>query len=433
MVDAGNGNRLDRTAIASQSWDTYRRECWDWHYRGVRQGPGTPVQGGWFLKQCESATLSRLILEAKYDKANGLLPDEWISVEDAKAKKALSDNMIQANKIRRAKEVPLILETHDVQANQYALRDARPVFRKKSDPLHALLQTKLSYCWHADLLIHITSEDMQFLSGRLRDKKHVLLYPFVDCPVQVGSSASCFFDRGWQQLCKFCQCEMVSRRDTSICRRCKNQHCRRDICPNLRRERHNNLMDIMSCLLEQLEIWQSTMRGLGYGLSIKTVDAMLSDLQLIATPRAFRGIDIDLASLSNVRIATSAMDFAAHMQQLLKRDNVPMSRSTVAMTAETPELCGADPFPGRKLTARTSSGEIARQLFSFHSYLPRLSNAVDELLRVAELDGKINEFGDCADPLPAPHSRIGRAPLIFAANSKGNSDFPERAKVYETK
>ena len=75
------------------------------------------------------------------------------------------------------------------------------------------------------------------------------------------------------------------------------------------------------------------------------------------------------------------------------------------MTAETPELCGAGPFPGRKLTARTSSGQIAQQLFSFLGYLPRLSNAVDELLCVAELDGKINEFGDCADPLPIPHSR----------------------------
>ena len=57
-----------------------------------------PVQGRWLLKQREPATLSRLILEANYDKANGLLPDDWISVEDVKAKlwKALSDNVMQA-------------------------------------------------------------------------------------------------------------------------------------------------------------------------------------------------------------------------------------------------------------------------------------------------------------------------------------------------
>ena len=61
-----------------QFWDTYRRECWYWHYRGVRQGPA--------LKQREPATLSRLILEANYDKASGLLPDDWISVEDVKTK-----------------------------------------------------------------------------------------------------------------------------------------------------------------------------------------------------------------------------------------------------------------------------------------------------------------------------------------------------------
>ena len=84
-------------------WDTYRRECWDWHYGGVRQGPGTPVQDGWFLKRREPATVSRLILETKRDKANGLLPDDWISVEDVKAKlwKALSDNVMQATGMER--------------------------------------------------------------------------------------------------------------------------------------------------------------------------------------------------------------------------------------------------------------------------------------------------------------------------------------------
>ena len=71
-------------------WDTYRRECWDWHYCGVREGPDTPVQDGWFLRSREPATLSRLIQEAT-------------SVEDVKAKlwKALSDNVMQATGIER--------------------------------------------------------------------------------------------------------------------------------------------------------------------------------------------------------------------------------------------------------------------------------------------------------------------------------------------
>jgi hypothetical protein len=93
-------------------WDTYRRECWDWH-SGVRQGPGTPVQGRWFLKQREPATLSRLILEAKYDKANGLLR---ISVEDVKAKlwKVLSDNVMQATGMERPNgEEPVLIPDHE--------------------------------------------------------------------------------------------------------------------------------------------------------------------------------------------------------------------------------------------------------------------------------------------------------------------------------
>jgi hypothetical protein len=82
-------------------WDRYRHECWDWHDRGVRRGPDTPVQ--WFLKQREPATLSRLIREANYDKANGLLPNDRISVEDLKAKlwKVLSNNVMQATGMKR--------------------------------------------------------------------------------------------------------------------------------------------------------------------------------------------------------------------------------------------------------------------------------------------------------------------------------------------
>jgi hypothetical protein len=62
-------------------WDDYRRECWDWHFRELRDG-----ERRYFLKQREPATLSRLVFEADYDKVlQGLVPAEWISVEEAKA------------------------------------------------------------------------------------------------------------------------------------------------------------------------------------------------------------------------------------------------------------------------------------------------------------------------------------------------------------
>jgi hypothetical protein len=83
-----------------ESWDEYRRQCWDWTYLDPPQGRG---KGRWYLNQRKPATLSRLTLEATYDKAHGRLRDGWISIEDAKAKlwAALSDDALQATGIKR--------------------------------------------------------------------------------------------------------------------------------------------------------------------------------------------------------------------------------------------------------------------------------------------------------------------------------------------
>jgi glycosyltransferase involved in cell wall biosynthesis len=51
----------------------------------------------------------------------------------------------------------------------------------------------------------------------------------------------------------------------------------------------------------------------GHGLSIKTVEALSSGLPIVATSRAFRGMEIDPSRLRNVFIADDANEFAAAM------------------------------------------------------------------------------------------------------------------------
>ena len=52
----------------------------------------------------------------------------------------------------------------------------------------------------------------------------------------------------------------------------------------------------------------------GTGMSIKSVEAMASGLPLIATPHAFRGMNLDPASLSNVTLVDAAEAFAAALR-----------------------------------------------------------------------------------------------------------------------
>jgi glycosyltransferase involved in cell wall biosynthesis len=52
----------------------------------------------------------------------------------------------------------------------------------------------------------------------------------------------------------------------------------------------------------------------GHGLSIKAVEALSSGLPLIATPQAFRGMQVDAARLANVTVAAAAEAFAAALR-----------------------------------------------------------------------------------------------------------------------
>ncbi len=54
----------------------------------------------------------------------------------------------------------------------------------------------------------------------------------------------------------------------------------------------------------------------GYGISIKTIEALSSGVPLVATTPAFRGMGIDPARLKNVVLAEDAPAFAAAVRQL---------------------------------------------------------------------------------------------------------------------
>jgi glycosyltransferase involved in cell wall biosynthesis len=72
----------------------------------------------------------------------------------------------------------------------------------------------------------------------------------------------------------------------------------------------------------------------GHGLSIKTIEALSSGAPVIATRHAFRGIDIDPASLANVTLADDAEAFAGALRKA---------------TAERPNTAARPTSPTRRL------------------------------------------------------------------------------------
>jgi glycosyltransferase involved in cell wall biosynthesis len=79
----------------------------------------------------------------------------------------------------------------------------------------------------------------------------------------------------------------------------------------------------------------------GHGLSIKTVEAMSSGAPLVALRAAFRGIDLDPASLANVTLVEDATGFAAAVPAA-RRDRTPRDRSPTRLLFE--RLFGFDAY-----------------------------------------------------------------------------------------
>src|SRR5215510_3382248 len=82
-------------------WDSYRKQCLDWHVRRWCIGPPGPVYDGHFLEQRRLATVTLLLLA---DATHGSLPDGAISIKEAKHKlwQALSEGRFEATGISTA-------------------------------------------------------------------------------------------------------------------------------------------------------------------------------------------------------------------------------------------------------------------------------------------------------------------------------------------
>jgi hypothetical protein len=65
------------------SWDEYRKNCWDWHFRESQTGFEGPVTGGFFLEARSKASMHLLILSDSNDRVMGEVDADaawWISV-----------------------------------------------------------------------------------------------------------------------------------------------------------------------------------------------------------------------------------------------------------------------------------------------------------------------------------------------------------------
>jgi glycosyltransferase involved in cell wall biosynthesis len=212
---------------------------------------------------------------------------------------------------------PIILETQDIQARQYVLRNQGGFFVPPYASYEDMLQVELYWTSRADLCAHLNAEEHREFQKLLPASSHALIYPAV-APVPLSDKPRNVIIVASDNYANFTSLrwfltevlpraggvpvEIYGNIDAGVKGRDRALY-----------EAHRALFkgrvaDIGAVYAEAAAILLPTVEG--HGLSIKTVEALASGAPLIATPQAFRGMSIDPQTLGNVTLCEDAAGFA---------------------------------------------------------------------------------------------------------------------------
>lgn len=217
-----------------------------------------------------------------------------------------------------ARGAKILLDSHDLQARQFALMNEHMPWLKPLATYERMLAQELALMRDADLLIHLNAREDSDFRAMLPEKSHALLYPAVpEAPtgpggpdiVLVASNNSAnvesviWFLREVAPLAQGVAVKIAGNVDAGV----------RAREPSLF-ERHKDWF--LGRVDDPGVVYASARLALlptvsGHGLSIKTVEAMASGLPLIATALALRGMGDELLAIPGVAVADDPESFAA--------------------------------------------------------------------------------------------------------------------------
>lgn len=222
-----------------------------------------------------------------------------------------------AERLMRGRKVPIVLETQDIQARQYVLRNKGGFFIPPYATYDDMLEVELSWMRRADLCAHLNEEEHRDFQKLLPELRHALIYPAVpsaplargrDIVIVASDNYGNYVSLRWflqevVPLAGDARVAIYGNIDAGVKRRDAALYdAHRDLFKG-RVEDIGAVYANASCvLLPTVE---------GHGLSIKAVEALSCGAPLVATPLAFRGMQIDPSKLGNVALAENAQRFAA--------------------------------------------------------------------------------------------------------------------------
>lgn len=218
---------------------------------------------------------------------------------------------------RLARGAPILLDTHDLQARQFALINERMPWLAPRVTYEAMLAQELDAMRGADLLLHLNAEEAAAFAALLPEKRHELLYPPTP-PAPAGPGGPDIVlvssnNTGNVESLIWFLSEVAPKAPGVRVTIAGNVDAGvRARAPELYAARRDwflgRVADPGAVYAKARLVLLPT--SAGTGLSIKTVEALSSGLPILATPQALRGMGPEVARLAGVTVAETAEAFA---------------------------------------------------------------------------------------------------------------------------
>jgi hypothetical protein len=230
----------------------------------------------------------------------------------------------------------LILETHDVQAEQYATNGVANIFTQRADRLELLIRDELILSSKADHVLHVTEQDLAYFNRHLTNKQGLSLATIAPATEQRFRGTE---GREYREVFDFLYVASANSGNEFSTRWFFNQVCPLlgngyrigvvgNISVNLERsdrgffERHKHCFigeveDVVPFYNRSRVIILPT--KLGTGTSIKTIEALASGKPIVPTSLALRSIPQSALETAGIQSYDSAEEFADGMVDVLER------------------------------------------------------------------------------------------------------------------
>jgi len=238
-----------------------------------------------------------------------------------------------------ARDIPIILETHDIQARALEERSEINPWTHRLDSTERLVESEISYLKEVKVLVHLSEEDFRFFQERLPHQEHVLALPTIDesfiSAAQNASNvsdrtidllfvgqrtdANCaaiewFFERVWPLIAeRRYKIKIVGQIEIKV----------RELLPAI----YQAHKSCFTGIVEELAPFYGAARCVfapmvsGTGISIKTVEALALGKPFVGTPKAYRGMPMERIVNAGLRAYDTPEDFADAIINVLSKKN----------------------------------------------------------------------------------------------------------------